>query len=92
MGQYRLKNINLSDAAQDLDLLNLRGYDFAGPGTEISDHHAQLFTPYGDGSPSLGKSYSNGVKYVLSRGFPANKLVFGILAYARFFQGATGPG
>jgi chitinase len=40
MGQYSLKNINLSDAAQDLDLLNLMGYDFAGPETEISDHHA----------------------------------------------------
>ncbi|KAH8780442.1 glycoside hydrolase superfamily [Hyaloscypha finlandica] len=68
--------------AQDLDLLNLMGYDFAGPGTEISDHHAQLFTPCRDGSPSLEKSCSNGVKYVLSRGFPANKLVFGIAAVA----------
>jgi len=53
IGQYCLKNINISDVAQELDLLNLMGYDFAGPWTEISDHHAQLFTPYGDGSPSL---------------------------------------
>jgi chitinase len=92
MGQYCLKNINLSEAAQELDLLNLMGYDFAGPWTERSGHHAQLFTPYGDGSPSLEKSYSNGVEYVLSQGFPANKLVLGIPACARFFQGATGPG
>ncbi|PMD58029.1 glycoside hydrolase family 18 protein [Hyaloscypha bicolor E] len=80
MGQYYLKNINLFEAAQELDLLNLMGYDFAGPWTEISGHQAQLFTPYGDGSPSLKKSCSNGVKYVLSRGFPANKLVLGIPA------------
>jgi chitinase len=86
MGQYYLKNINLFEAAQELDLLNLMGYDFAGPWTEISGHQAQLFTPYGDGSPSLKKSCSNGVKYVLSRGFPANKLVLGIPAFARFFQ------
>jgi chitinase len=92
MGQYCLKNVNLSEAAQELDLLNLMGYDFAGRWTENSGHQAQLFTPYGDGSPSLKKSCSNGIEYVLSRGFPANKLVLGIPAYARFFQGASGPG
>jgi chitinase len=90
MGQYYLKNINLFEAAQELDLLNLIGYDFAGPWTEIPGHQAQLSTPYGDGSPSLKIFCSNGVKYVLSRGFPANKLVLGIPAYARFFQARQG--
>jgi chitinase len=91
VGQYCLKNINLSAAAQQLDFLNLMGYDFAGPWSELSGHHSQLFTPQG-GHPSLKKSCSGGVEYVLSQDFPPNKLVLGIPAYARRFRGATGPG
>jgi chitinase len=91
VGQYCLKNIDLSTAAQELDFLNLMGYDFTGPWTELSGHHSQLFTPQG-GHPSLKKSCSGGVEYVLSQGFPSHKLVLGIPAYARRFRGATGPG
>jgi chitinase len=91
MGQYCLKNINLCEVAQEVDLLNLMGYDFAGPWTELSNHHAQLFPPHGERSP-LQKSCYNGVEYILSRGFPAEKVVLGIPAYARYFQGSNGPG
>lgn len=65
------------------------GYDFSGSWTSLSGHHAQLFSPDWGG---LQKSCSSGVEYVLSRGFPAEKLVLGVPAYARFFSGATGPG
>jgi chitinase len=92
MGQYCLKHINLPAAAQELDLLNLMGYDFAGAWTELSGHHSQLFPSQGDIPPSLRMSCYSGVEYVLSHGFPGKKLVLGIPAYARFFQGATGPG
>ena len=91
MGQYCLKNINLSDAAQELDLLNLMGYDFAGPWTEISDHHAQLFTPYRDGSPHSKNLVSTGSN-MSYHGVSQPTSWFGIPAYARSFQGATGPG
>ena len=74
MDQYCLKNINLSEAAQELDLLNLMGYDFAGRRTENSDHQAQLFTPYGDGSPSAKKILFQWGRICPITGFPSQQV------------------
>lgn len=91
-GQYCLKNINLLEASRELDLLNLMAYDFTGSWTEVSGHQAQLFSPPGEKHACLQKSCHAGVDYVLSKGFPAEKVLLGVPAYARYFPGATGPG
>lgn len=91
-GQYCLKNINLLDASRELDLLNLMAYDFTGSWTEVSGHQAQLFESQGQIHPCLKKSCHGGVDYVLSQGFPAEKILLGVPAYARYFPGASGPG
>lgn len=95
VGQYCLKNIDLAVAGQLLDYLNLMGYDFNGPWTDVSGHQAQLLPPPGPMEsiyPQLRNSCNAGVEYILSRGFPAKKLILGIPVYTRTFEGAHGVG
>ncbi|KAI0378725.1 glycoside hydrolase family 18 protein [Hypomontagnella monticulosa] len=94
-GEYCLKHIDAKAAAHLLDQLNLMGYDFNGPWTDVSGHQAQLLPPPGPREkvyPSLRNSCQNGINFLVSRGFPAHKIILGIPAYARSFAGARGPG
>lgn len=95
-GEYCLRNIDLCCASQYLDFLNLMGYDFTGPWTEVAGHHAQLHEPKGSlmksAHPELKKSCSRGVEDVLKTGFPCNKILLGIPAYARYFPKAVAAG
>ena len=95
VGEYCLKNIDIQAAGDLLDFLNLMGYDFTGHWTDVSGHQAQLLPPAHDLSrvyPTLRKSCSGGVEYVLSKGFPAHKILLGVPAYARYFPQASEPG
>lgn len=73
-------------------------YDFCGAWTDVSGHHAQLLPPGGPGAnpddvyPTLRQSAHAGVAYLLERGFPREKLVLGVPAYARFFGAARAAG
>ncbi|KAI1393197.1 glycoside hydrolase family 18 protein [Hypoxylon trugodes] len=94
-GEYCLKHINVKAAAQLLDTLNLMAYDFNGPWTDVSGHHAQLLPPPGrkdEVDPALRNSCHIGVDRLLSRGFPASKIVLGVPVYARSFAGARDVG
>ncbi|TVY52286.1 Endochitinase B1 [Lachnellula cervina] len=86
-GQWALQNIDLYKAQRYLDLINLMAYDFTGPWSQAAGHHAQLFP----GTPDE-PSGSAAVEYVLSRGFPAAKILLGVPVYGRSFLGAAGPG
>ncbi|GJN82455.1 hypothetical protein PLIIFM63780_005995 [Purpureocillium lilacinum] len=98
VGEYCLRNIDLADASRHLDFLNLMAYDFTGPWTKVCGHHAQLRADRGgSGSaaghhPDLTASGAQGVEYVLSRRFPAHKILLGIPVYARFFPAASQQG
>lgn len=70
-------------------------YDFTGSWSQVCGNHAQLHSPRGglqSSHPELKVCATDGVDYVLSRGFPSRKLVLGIPAYARYFPRAEGPG
>ncbi|KAH7321341.1 family 18 glycoside hydrolase [Stachybotrys elegans] len=82
-----LQHIDLKGTADYLDFLNLMTYDFFGPWTTKTGHHAQLYAMNRD-EPSA----SLGVGYVISRGFPSKKILMGIPTYGRSFTNATGPG
>ena len=82
-----LQCIDIRRAAEYLDLLNLMTYDFYGPWTPRSGHHAQLYTSNKD-EPCA----ANIVQYVMSRGFPAKRILLGIPTYGRSFLQASGPG
>ncbi|OTB02245.1 glycoside hydrolase family 18 protein [Hypoxylon sp. CI-4A] len=95
VGEYCLKNIDLRTAGQLLDSLNLMGYDFNGPWTDVSGHHAQLLPQPGLQEhvyPALRHSCHRGVEYLVMHGFPTHKIVLGVPAYARSFAGARGMG
>lgn len=82
-----LECVNLERTANYLDLLNLMTYDFYGSWTPLSGHHAQLYSASKD-EPSAASI----VQCVMSRGFPAKKVLLGIPAYGRSFLHASGPG
>ncbi|RDW82659.1 chitinase-2 [Coleophoma cylindrospora] len=85
-GQWALQHINLFQAQDYLDLINLMAYDFSGSWTPKSGHQAQLFAT-NPNQPSTAAA----VDYVLSTGFPAAKILLGIPVYGRSFLGASGP-
>ncbi|XDG00444.1 hypothetical protein ABKA04_000059 [Annulohypoxylon sp. FPYF3050] len=95
VGEYCLKTIDIGAAGGLLDTLNLMGYDFNGPWTNVCGHHAQLLRQPGEERaihPGLRQSCHRGVSYLLAHGFPARKIVLGVPAYARSFTGARGVG
>ena len=95
VGEYVLRHIDLARAARSLDYLNLMCYDFNGPWTELCGYQSQLLplsNNIHDVHPCLRRSGYAAVEYVTSRGFPADKIVLGIPAYARSFGGAYGVG
>ncbi|RJE22197.1 chitinase [Aspergillus sclerotialis] len=85
--EWALHNIDLAKAARYLDLLNIMAYDFSGPWTSTSGHHAQLKST--SKSPISGQS---AVSYVLNQGVPHQKLLLGVPAYGRSFLGCSKPG
>ncbi|KAI1773660.1 glycoside hydrolase family 18 protein [Hypoxylon cercidicola] len=94
-GEYCLKNIDMGAAAVLLDSLNLMGYDFNGPWTEVSGHHAQLLPHPGlqkNVHPGIQNSCHRAVDYLTSRGFPRHKIALGVPVYARSFAGACDIG
>ena len=62
-------------------------YDFGGPWSGKSCHHAQLYP--GVSGESSG---STAVDYMIRRGFPAKKILLGVPVYGRSFLGATSAG
>ena len=91
-GEWVLKNINLRQAAQYLDHINLMTYDFTGPWTSICGHHAQLYTPKHPHDDASRTSCSSAVAYTTSQGVPSEKLLLGIPCYGRSFLGAKKVG
>ncbi|RFU78412.1 glycoside hydrolase family 18 [Trichoderma arundinaceum] len=95
VGQYILKHIDLHAVSRLVNYINLMAYDFTGSWSQVCGHHAQLHSPGGSlqsSHPDLKICATDGVEYVLSRGFPSRKLVLGIPAYGRYFPRAGGPG
>jgi chitinase len=95
VGQYILKHIDLQAVSRLVNYINLMAYDFTGSWTKVCGNQAQLHSPRGglqSSFPELKICATDGVEYVLSRGFPSRKLVLGIPAYARYFPRAEGPG
>ncbi|KAL2271030.1 hypothetical protein VTJ83DRAFT_401 [Remersonia thermophila] len=83
-----LRNIDLRQAAVDyLDTLNLVAYDFYGPWTAKSGHHAQLYAMRPD-EPSIDAA----VRHLAAAGVPGKKVLLGIPLFGRSFAGVSGPG
>lgn len=86
-GEWALRNVDLGKAARYLDFLNIMAYDFSGPWTNTTGHHAQLHSS--SKSPTSAQSATS---YVLNQGVHRKKLLLGIPAYGRSFLGSSKPG
>ncbi|CBF89775.1 glycoside hydrolase family 18 protein [Aspergillus nidulans FGSC A4] len=87
-GQWALQHIDLKKAQMYVDMINIMGYDFAGPWGSETGHHAQLYSP----SYGSGVSCQSAVEYVLGQGVHRKKLLLGIPAYGRSFLGSDNIG
>jgi chitinase len=73
-----------SEVFEHVDFATVQGYDFAGPWMERTAHHSNLYAPESDpGADSVDAA----VRRYLDRGAPAEKLVVGLPAFARGWQG-----
>jgi len=87
---WALQHINLPLASGQLTFLNLMAYDFYGPWSLTSGHHAQLYSPSTfPASPSV----STAISYILALTppIPPSKILLGIPCFGRSFPGASGP-
>lgn len=92
VGEYVLKHIDLSALGTLVDHVNLMAYDFSGPWTAQSGHHAQLFAPTSPHNAFARRAGASAVAYFIARGVAARKLVLGVPTYARWFRGCRGVG
>jgi chitinase len=91
-GIWALRSMNLGEAADYVDLINLMAYDFVGPFPDItvSGHHSQLRCPPGaqDAAKTSGEA---AMQFLLKHGVAREKIVLGVPLYGRSFLGASGP-
>ena len=89
---WALQHINVTQASYFLDVINLMAYDFSGPWTSTSGHHAQLHTPSNPHNFAACTSCASAVQYLMDRNVPSRKILLGIPAYGRSFLGANDVG
>lgn len=82
-----LQHIDLAAAAGYLDFINLVTYDFYGPWSPTSGHHAQLYA-----MSRTEPSGSSGVSCLISKQVPPKKILLGIPTIGRSFLSASRPG
>ncbi|GJN70505.1 hypothetical protein PLICBS_004563 [Purpureocillium lilacinum] len=82
-----LQFLDLGQAAQYLDFINLIAYDFFGPWSPKTGHHSQLYAMSRDET-----SAASGVAHAMAQGFPAQGILLGIATHGRSFLHASGPG
>ncbi len=64
-----------------LDRINLMSYDLVHGYSKVSGHHTGLYS-----TPQLKESVDNGVKMLLAKGVPADKIAIGAAMYGRIFK------
>ncbi len=84
---WALQHIDLYDAQQYLNHMNVMAYDFSGPWRPTAGHHSQLYA-----AREGENSGASAIDYIMSTGFPSRKILLGVPVFGRSFIGATGPG
>ena len=70
-----------------VDFATIQGYDFAGPWNKTTRHHSNLHVPHFDPDAN---SVDAAVQRYLDMGAPADKLIMGVPAFGRGWQGVEG--
>jgi chitinase len=90
-GPQNYQKMDLRGMDQYLDFFNLMAYDFAGSWDTRAGHQANLF-PSKNNPDSTPFSADTAVKYYISQGVPASKIVLGMPIYGRAFENTDGLG
>jgi chitinase len=86
---YQIMRLREMDAY--LDFWNLMAYDFAGSWDQHAGHQANIYPSKKD--PRCTPFSTDGaVRYYISQGVHASKIVLGMPLYGRAFQNTKGPG
>jgi chitinase len=75
----------MANAHRPLDFVNLMTYDFHGPWTSHTGHHANLYPPAAP--DSVEQSAAHAVTQFVKAGVPPEKLVLGVPFYGRGWSG-----
>jgi chitinase len=87
-----LDQIRATDPAQyqrSLDYINVMAYGYHGPGEPLTNFHAALYAAPGDPAAGDARRFNihDTIQALLARGVPRRKLVLGIAAHGRGWQG-----
>ncbi|XP_067388001.1 chitotriosidase-1-like [Emydura macquarii macquarii] len=79
-GAYEVENISKA-----LDFINLMTYDFHGSWEKITGHVSPLYKGKTDTGSAVYSNTDYAVRYWMSKGAPAEKIIMGIPTYGRSF-------
>jgi chitinase len=86
-GPQQIARIEPGKFHQHLDWINIMAYDFAGPWSERTAHHAALFPPKDANAEQRALCADAAVKAYLDAGVPAEKLVLGVPFFGHGWAG-----
>ena len=78
--QFIEESVDWKKVMPEVDRVNLMSYDLIGGYSSVTGHHTALYS-----TAAQSASTDDGVKLLLSKGVPANKIVIGAAFYARLF-------
>ncbi len=101
-GSQNYTNIDLKEAAKQVDFITIDGYNYAGSWDTVTNHASPLFDSRQDPNFGQGLDINSTVDAYLKAGVPARKYVMGVPLYGAGWEGvpninhglyqmATGP-
>ncbi|KAJ6105905.1 Endochitinase B1 [Penicillium capsulatum] len=90
-GPSYYQKLRLPEMDGYIDFWNLMAYDYSGGWSNVSGHDANIY-PSADDPLSTPFNTDTAVKFYISKGIDAKKLVLGMPLYGRSFMDTNGPG